>query len=76
MAVTFDLNRSFEENLAAFEVDANTIDPDCAKVLFDNLHLLETVDGEAPSRQAVREFNQSVLEALEAMLAGPDNAEA
>jgi hypothetical protein len=63
----FELNNSFDDNLAIFKADAEKIDPECAKILFDNLHLLGLDSDSAPTRAAIGEFHKAVLTALEAL---------
>jgi hypothetical protein len=67
----FDPALSFSDNLARFQAAAEGIDVDCARILFDNLGLL-TRDGDATrTRQAVQEFNQAVLAALDSLPEAP-----
>lgn len=67
----FDPALSFSDNLARFQGEAERIDADCARILFDNLGLLAR-DGDATrTRQAVQEFNQAVLTALDGLPEGP-----
>lgn len=42
----FDPTLSFSDNLARFQEEAERIDADCARILFDNLALLAR-DGDA-----------------------------
>lgn len=64
MPLEFDQELSLADNLARFREEAERIDTDCARILFENLELLMR-DGDATrTRQAVQEFNQTVLEAL------------
>jgi hypothetical protein len=63
----FKLDNSFADNLALFKAEVEQTDPECAKILFDNLHLLD-VDGETgPSRAAIAEFHKAVLTGLDAL---------
>lgn len=63
----FDPAASFEDNLVRFRTEIENLDPECARILFDNLGKL-TRDGDiARNRQAIQEFNQAVLAALEAL---------
>ena len=65
--MNFDPALSFSNNLAQFRAEADRIDADCARILFDNLALLVR-DGDATrTRQAVQEFNQAVLAALDSL---------
>lgn len=67
----FDPASSFSENVARFREEAERIDAECARILFENLKLLMH-DGEAArNRQALEEFNQGVLTALDALPEGP-----
>lgn len=64
MPLEFDQALSLADNLARFREEAERIDADCARILFENLELLMR-DGDATrTRQAVQEFNQEVLAAL------------
>lgn len=63
----FDPAASLDDNLARFKTELEGIDPECARVLFANLVTL-TCDGDAArNRQAIQDFNQAVLRALEAL---------
>jgi hypothetical protein len=63
----FDPALSFSDNLTRFRTEAERIDADCARILFDNLALLAR-DGDATrTRLAVQEFNQAVLIALDGL---------
>jgi hypothetical protein len=63
----FDPAASFDRNVARFRAEVEHLDPECARILFDNLATL-TRDGDtARNRQAIQEFNQAVLAALEAL---------
>lgn len=67
----FDPALSFSDNLARFRAEAEGIDAECARILFDNLTVLMR-DGDATrTRQAVQEFNQAVLAALDGLPEGP-----
>ncbi|AHY56415.1 hypothetical protein ACVIW2_006447 [Bradyrhizobium huanghuaihaiense] len=63
----FKLENTFEDNLALFRAEAVQIDPECAKILFDNLHLLDSGGDTAPSRATIGEFHKAVLDALDGM---------
>jgi len=72
----FKLENAFEGNLALFQAEAEQIDPECAKILFDNLHLLDSAGDSAPSRVAIGEFHKAILSALDDLSkpAGEDKA--
>lgn len=72
----FKLENTFEDNLALFQAEAAQIDPECAKILFDNLHLLDSGGDTAPSRATIGEFHKAVLAALDGLSnpAGEDKA--
>ncbi|MCM2438510.1 hypothetical protein HGO34_02105 [Agrobacterium vitis] len=57
----FSLDEDWSTNIGRLKAHLETIDAECAKILFDNLAILETGDNNAR-----RDFNQKVLEALEA----------
>jgi hypothetical protein len=63
----FDAAASFEVNLARFRAELERRDPECARILFDNLSMLMREGDSARKRQAIQEFNRAVLAALEAM---------
>lgn len=63
----FKLENTFEDNLALFQAEAEQIDPECAKILFDNLHLLDSGGDTAPSRATIGEFHKAVLAALDGL---------
>ncbi|WP_417456144.1 hypothetical protein [Kordiimonas sp.] len=70
--MNFDPTLSFSDNLTRFRAEAERIDADCARILFDNLALLAR-DGDATRiRQAVQEFNRAVLAALDDLPEGPE----
>lgn len=60
----FKLENTLEDNLALFQAEAEQIDAECAKILFDNLHLLDSGVDSAPSRATISEFHKAVLAAL------------
>lgn len=72
----FKLENTFEDNLALFQAEAEQIDPECAKILFDNLHVLDSGGDTAPSRATISEFHKAVLGALDGLFdsAGEDKA--
>ncbi|MEO1985131.1 MAG: hypothetical protein ABGX47_00525 [Martelella sp.] len=63
----FGLENTFEDNLALFQAEAEQIDPECAKILFDNLNLLESGGDTAPNRATIGEFHKAVLVALDGL---------
>jgi hypothetical protein len=63
----FKLDNSFDGNLALFKAEAEKTDPECAEILFDNLHLLDVFGEAAPGRAAIGEFHKVVLNALDAL---------
>lgn len=69
--MNFDPTASFEDNLALFRADVEQLDPECARILFDNLATLTRQSDGARDRQAIQEFNRAVLVALNAL---PDPA--
>lgn len=60
----FDAQKSFADNLAAFEAACEGIDADCAKILFDNIGLLIENGAERDTRTV---FNTKVKAALSAL---------
>jgi hypothetical protein len=68
----FDPLLSFSDNLARFQEEAKRIDPDCARILVDYLHLLMCDSDGARTREAVQEFNRMVLAALDNLPEGPE----
>lgn len=68
----FKLENTFEDNLALFQAEATQIDPECAKILFDNLNLLDSGGDTAPSRATIGEFHKAVLAALDGLLTPAD----
>lgn len=69
--MNFDPAASFEDNLALFRAEAERLDPECARILFDNLATLTRQGDGARDRQAIQDFNRAVLAALNAL---PDPA--
>ena len=62
---------SFSENLVRFQKEAESIDVDCARILFENLNLLARDGDAAHIRQGVQDFNRAVLVALDGLSEGP-----
>lgn len=65
--MNFNPSFSFLENLALFQAEAEHIDADCARILFDNLDLLLSDGDTNPNRPAVQKFNQAILAVLESL---------
>lgn len=63
----FKLDNSLADNLALFKAEVERSDPECAKILFDNLHLLDVESETGPSRAAIGEFHKAVLKGLDAL---------
>lgn len=61
----FKLDNTFEDNLTLFQAEAEQSDPQCAKILFENLHLLDSGGDSAPSRATIGEFHKAILSALD-----------
>lgn len=57
----FSLDEDWPKNIQRLKTHLGSVDAECAKILFDNLAVLETGDNNAR-----RDFNQKVLESLEA----------
>ena len=64
MALAFDQSLSIPDNLARFRKEAERIDLDCARILFDNLELLTPGEDATYDPQHVEKFNEAVLAAL------------
>lgn len=64
MQMKFDISKSFEDNIASFEAEVRAIDPECAAILFENLHILEAAGEAGASRAVIAKFNAAVLAAL------------
>ncbi|PDS61809.1 hypothetical protein CO653_30910 [Rhizobium anhuiense] len=56
----FSLEEDWSTNIGQLRAHLETVDAECAKILFENLAILEAGDNNAR-----RDFNQKVLEALE-----------
>lgn len=66
MALEFDPDKSFDENIAEFQRHLEQLDPECAKIFFDTKQKLL---GDGASIQGSRAaFNRTVLECLKALL--------
>jgi hypothetical protein len=67
MAIEFDPTKSFDEHIAEYRAHLESLDPDCAKILFDNLATL-IGDGNPTRVRANRTaFNAAVLKELKAL---------
>jgi hypothetical protein len=65
MALEFDPNKTFDENIAEFRAHLDGIDPACAKIFFDNLSTL-IGDGDPNRARSYRTgFNEDVLQQLQ-----------
>ncbi len=67
MALEFDLEKSFDENIAEFRKHLEGVDPECAKILFDNLTTLLGDGNPARARANRTAFNQALLAELEGL---------
>jgi hypothetical protein len=68
MALEFDLNKTFDQNIAEFQKHLEGLDSDCAKIFFDNQATL-LGDGNPARLRANRiAFNEAVLNQLKALL--------
>lgn len=56
----FAIGEDWQKNIERLKAHLEAVDAQCAKILFDNLEVLETGDNNAR-----RDFNQKILEALE-----------
>ena len=61
----FVIANSFEDNLALFKAEAEQMDPDCAKILFDNLATVCREGDAAHERASISDFHRAVLAALD-----------
>jgi len=67
MALEFDFNKTFEQNTAEFRKHLEGLDPECAKIFFDNEATL-LGDGNPARAQANRiALNEAVLEQLDTL---------
>lgn len=70
MVLQFDPELSITDNIERFRAEAESIDADCALILFENLALLTCEGDEARIREAVREFNRTILSAIDELPEG------
>lgn len=68
MALEFDLNKSFGENIAEFHKHLESLDAECAKIFLANLPILLGDGNPARARQNRTAFNEAVLVQLKAWL--------
>ena len=67
MALEFDINKTFDQNTAEFRKHLEGLDPECARIFFDNEATL-LGDGNPARAQANRiAFNEAVLEQLNSL---------
>jgi len=67
MALEFDLNKIFDQNIAKFRRHLEELDPECAKIFFDNQATLLGDGNPARARANRIAFNESVLAQLKAL---------
>ena len=66
----FDITKTFEDNISQLKEEAESIDADCAAILFEHLDILISSSPNEKVRETIKSFNTSVLESLE-QLEGP-----
>jgi hypothetical protein len=69
MAFDFDPNKSFDEHIIEFRKHLEAIDPQCAKILFDNQGTLLGDGSPARARAHRTAFNVAILKQLKGLLA-------
>jgi hypothetical protein len=69
MTLKFDQDKSFDENIAEFRKHLDGIDPDCAKILFEHISVLEGDGNPERAREYRTAFNETVLKSLEQLRA-------
>jgi hypothetical protein len=67
MALEFDLNKSFDENIAEFREHLEWLDPECAKIFFDHQATLLGDGNPGRARSNRIAFNEAVLTELNAL---------
>ena len=67
MPLEFDPSKAIDEHLAEFRAHLEAIDPECAKIFFDNLPTLEGDGNPSRARANRTAFNQAVLAQLQAL---------
>ena len=70
--MSFDPDKSFDENLTLFLVAAEAIDADCAKILAANIAVLCREGDPVRSQAARAQFHNAVQQALEALPHQPE----
>jgi hypothetical protein len=67
MPLEFDPNQTYDDNLARFRKHLESVDPECAAILFNNLDTLLGDGDPNRVRQNRTAFNVKVLRALAAL---------
>lgn len=67
MALEFDPTKSFDEHIAEYRKHLEALDPECAKIFFDNLATLVGDGNPARARANRTAFNAAVLRQLKAL---------
>ncbi len=67
MALEFDLDKTFGENIAVFRGHLEGLDPECAKIFFDNQATLLGDGNSARARANRTAFNEAVLAQLKVL---------
>jgi hypothetical protein len=68
MAFEFDPNKSLDEHIAEFRKHLEAVDPQCAKILFDNQEMLLSDGSGYRARTSRTAFNLAVLKQLKALI--------
>lgn len=68
MGFEFDPNKSFDEHIAEFRKSLEAVDPQCGKILFDNLGTLLKDGNPYRARTGRAVFNVAVLNQLKALI--------
>lgn len=71
MALVFDLDKSFDENIAEFRKHLEGLDPECAKIFFDDQATLLGDGNPARARANRIAFNEAVLKQLNSLMPKP-----
>jgi hypothetical protein len=67
MSLKFDPSKALDEHLAEFRAHLETIDPECAKIFFDNLSILQGDGNPSRDRANRTAFNAAVIPQLNAL---------